>query len=292
MDLGFIKEINEARMTRNKNNQRVLTYTDCCERTYLTLLILETMRQFSSTNEFAKKYARQTTMPSDYTSFRVNGTDLYNFIYFVMGDEEALNKLKDPGAAKKVRAQTTLPLVTVNNYLIQLKNGRTPNEPSAMFLKLERELKIVNQEYKSVRRFVTNMTRARTEEAEIYITRLLIAARAKLRTSDIIDDFEKLVASKNLETSKVNDTEPKVSVPDITTSGSDLIYYQYIVGRKNLMQAKKFLELAKNGQGVPQQFVQAYLPAVVMIDDIVKGGPAFVQQLRLLHNRAKKSLED
>ena len=35
--------------------------------------------------------------------------------------------------------------------------------------------------------------------------------------------------------------------------------------------------------------VAAYLPAIKMIDDIVKGGPAMVQQLRAVHKRAKKS---
>jgi len=34
--------------------------------------------------------------------------------------------------------------------------------------------------------------------------------------------------------------------------------------------------------------VQAYLPAIEMLDDIVQAGPAFVQQLRALQKRAKK----
>jgi len=34
--------------------------------------------------------------------------------------------------------------------------------------------------------------------------------------------------------------------------------------------------------------VQAYLPAIEMIDDLVQAGPAYVQQLRALHKRAKK----
>jgi hypothetical protein len=33
---------------------------------------------------------------------------------------------------------------------------------------------------------------------------------------------------------------------------------------------------------------QAYLPAIKMVDDIVQGGPAYVQQLRALHQRAKR----
>ena len=44
MELEFLEEIYEARMTRNSMDQRQLTYTDCCERLYLSLLVLEVLR--------------------------------------------------------------------------------------------------------------------------------------------------------------------------------------------------------------------------------------------------------
>ena len=31
------------------------------------------------------------------------------------------------------------------------------------------------------------------------------------------------------------------------------------------------------------------MPAIIMLDNIVKGGPAFIQMLRALENRAKKT---
>ena len=51
----------------------------------------------------------------------------------------------------------------------------------------------------------------------------------------------------------------------------------------------KFLELAKDGKSVPSNLVQAYLPAIQTLDNIVKSGPAFIQMLRVLENRAKNS---
>ena len=44
--LEFMQDLQEARMTRNENNQRVLTYTDCCERLYLSLLVVDLLRRF------------------------------------------------------------------------------------------------------------------------------------------------------------------------------------------------------------------------------------------------------
>jgi len=47
--------------------------------------------------------------------------------------------------------------------------------------------------------------------------------------------------------------------------------------------------LAKDNKSVPANILQAYLPAIIMVDNIVKGGPGFVQMLRTLENRAKKT---
>ena len=58
---------------------------------------------------------------------------------------------------------------------------------------------------------------------------------------------------------------------------------------KNEMLTKKFLELAVQGKSIPPQFVKAYFPAIKTIDNIVKGGPAFISMLRALEKRAKQS---
>ena len=55
------------------------------------------------------------------------------------------------------------------------------------------------------------------------------------------------------------------------------------------MRTKNFLDLAKQGKSVPGQFVQGYIPAIKMVDDIVQAGPAYINLLRSLHLRAKKS---
>ena len=40
MAFEFLNDLTEARMTRNSNNQRMLTYTDCKERAYLIILMI------------------------------------------------------------------------------------------------------------------------------------------------------------------------------------------------------------------------------------------------------------
>jgi hypothetical protein len=67
----------------------------------------------------------------------------------------------------------------------------------------------------------------------------------------------------------------------------DIIYYRLIVGAENLMRARLFLELAKDGKNIPSAYVKGMQPAIEMLDDIVSAGPGFVQMLKVLHKRAQ-----
>jgi len=291
--MEFLQDLYEARLTRNDQNIRVLTYTDCCERLYLSLLILEVLRKFPTSANAAKQYAQNTGKYAGFNMFRMSGTDLYNFIYFVNGDEKALNKLKDPGAAAQMRKRTTLPTMVVNRYLAKLANGSNITDSAQMLISVENSLSISNQEYKQVRRNITNLSSLSTALVKKTVTRLVIAARAKLRTSDIIDDLEKLTVLKDLETSSVIDTEPTVSVADIPTDAlSDVANYKFLVGNSNLVMARKVVQLATQGVSIPGSFVKGYLPIIKMVHDIVRAGPAYINQLRVLHKRAQKTLKD
>jgi len=286
--MEFIKDLHEARMTKDNGSSRKLTYTDCGERLFLTLMALETMRQYSDFKDYVQRYAKKTSGFELYKFYRIMGTDLYNFIYFLVGDDSAQDKLKDPGAAKQLKRKTKLPILDLNRYIQYLGQGREPMQNSGLFIKLEGALGITNSDYKAIRRNLSNFNKLTRSEKRLLVTRLIFAVRAKLRNSDIIEDFEKFAAIKNLEKANVNDPEPSVSIPDISTKQGDLALYRYLVGDKNLALTKKFLDSAKNNKAASASMVNAYLPAIEMLDDIVKAGPAFVQNLRTLHTRAKK----
>ena len=177
----------------------------------------------------------------------------------------------------------------LNGWLKSIASGGLYPQTSAFLIRLEGALQITNADYKLVRRNLTRYKALNTKDKQDTITKLLIAARAKLRTSDLVDDLSKLAATNDLETARVADNEPTISVPDISTDARDISLYRYVVGTENVMRTKNFLELAKQGRSIPGQFVQGYVPAVKMLDDIVKAGPAYINLLRALHQRAKKS---
>jgi len=287
--MDFIKGLHEARMTRDMSGARKLTYTDCCERMYLTLLVLDVMRQYPDFEGYVQRYARKTAGFELYKYYRVMGTDLYNFIYFVVGDDSAQDKLKDPGAAKRMKKSSRVPVMDLNRYINGLKNGIVGNNVSGLFIKLESGLGITNTDYKFIRRNIATWSRLNLQEKQRVMTRLIFAVRAKLRSSDIIEDFEKFAAYKDLEKSNVKDPEPTVSVPDISIKPEEISLYRYLVGDKNLAATRRFLAQAKDGKAASANMIQGYLPAIEMLDDIVQAGPGFVQNLRTLHKRAKNS---
>ena len=287
--MEFVKELHEARLTRGNNALKQLTFTDCCERLFLTMLILELLDKYPSFRGATREYARRSSLYDTFNSYRMNGTDLYNFAYFISGPDEAQEKLKDPGAAKALKQRITLPKMQLNGYLRARASGYAYRSAGELLMRLESSLAIRNTDYKAIRRNVVMYDRLSTLDKKKTVTRLLIASRAKLRTADIIDDLEKLAAVNDLETARVQDNEPKISVPDISTDARDISLYRYLVGVDNLMKTKNFLDLAKQGRSVPAQFVQGYTPAIKMVDDIVQAGPAYINLLRSLHQRAKKA---
>ena len=285
--MDFIKEIHEARMTSGTANTKKLTYNDCCERLYLTLLVLETMRHFGQFKPSVQSYAKKTAGFETYRYYRIMGTDLYNFIYFITGDDSAQAKLSDPDAAKQLKRQTRVPRNDINRYINELAQMKEPTLVSNLFIALESSLR-VNQ-YKPIRRALINMKKLNKHERHGMITKLIYAVRAKLRSSDIINDFERFAAIKDFESEYVRDNEPTISKPDIPLDNRNIALYRYLVGTENLMMTKRFIEMAQSGKSIPANVVQAYLPAIKYIDDIVQAGPAFVQNLQALHKRAKKS---
>ena len=200
---SFLRDLHESRMTKDNGNAKKLTYTDCGERMYLTLLALETMRQYPDFRAYVQRYCKKTAGFELYKMYRIMGTDLYNFTYFLVGDSSAQDKLKDPEAAKKLRATTKLPTAAINRYINAVAQGKDPAQVNSMFMAIESAINVTNTDYKAIRRNLVNFAKLTKAEKRLISTRLIFAVRAKLRSSDIIEDFEKFAAVKNLEKASV-----------------------------------------------------------------------------------------
>jgi hypothetical protein len=276
-------------MTRDARNQRLLSYTDCKEKAYLTILCLQAMRFYRKHKTDAMKYAYKTVMFREYNRFRIDSTDLFNLYYFIMGDESALKKLKDFDSAAKLRKTTVISVGKLNGFLRRLASGDsvTPEDIKALAL-IESDLDISNPQYREIRRRLNTFNTDTQAERKTTITRLLFAARSKLSDSDVMPMFSKFAGDNNLEDFNATDPEPKISTPD-KMGMADVQMYRLILPVNSLPFVSRFLNMISKGQTIPASIASAYFPLVMIVHDIVKAGPAYIDQLKILHNRAKKA---
>lgn len=88
---------------------------------------------------------------------------------------------------------------------------------------------------------------------------------------------------------KKSDKEDKKDKKDKEESETN--NYRFLLSIDKLPFAKKFVTNARQSKTIISNFVEAYRPIIIMVDDIVKAGPAYIEQLKQVHNRAKRSLK-
>lgn len=115
--------------------------------------------------------------------------------------------------------------------------------------------------------------------------------RALINNEEILTNDE---AEKILEELEQLDDEDLLSEAawariEKRVTNRNLALYSLLVDKDKLMLVKNFVELARLGKSIPSPMVKAYQPIIEMIDDIVTAGPGYVQMLKVLHKRAKRS---
>lgn len=284
--MEFIRNLEEAKLTRNPSTFNKLSYSDICENVYLCLLIVELMRKYQPYNIKMMEYTKNTESYSSFKYFKVGSTDLHNFIYIITGGESALALLNDPSKAKKEQLSTTFPMMAINRYFKQISHDNNPTNVYHLFTSIERGLHIKNSEYKSIRKIITNRTRTEKTNVKYAARTLLRFANTNLKQSDLIQHLTQLVNTHNFElasTNKVtNDTNPIIK-------NDDLYYIAEIVGYSNVFMAIKFLDLLDKGETIPANVQSGFSPAIQLLVDIIKGGPAYVNTLKALQREAKRT---
>lgn len=69
----------------------------------------------------------------------------------------------------------------------------------------------------------------------------------------------------------------------------EVAYYAMLVGRTNALKAKLSKDRIEEGKTVPSSLITGYQPVAELINDIVLAGPNYINLLKNLHQRAKRS---
>ena len=276
----FLKYVSEGRVVRRQSDLQRYTFQEITERIYLAFLTLTLLRNFNQTAGFVKNYARDTLAYGSFNRVRNASNDLHNMLAVVLGDPAITAKLANKNQAMALRQRRSVPEMAIRRYLRDFKGAY------AFLTKLETSLGINNADYKNLRRAISDYAGLDTKRKKATTTRLLQALKAKLGGTDLQRKAQEFADKQKLELDNVIDAER--TVPGVEMTPDELSAYRLLVGSNNVRRAKVAADLIKQGKAVPAPIMQSYAPVIRMIDDIAKGGYAFVRLLQSIHDRAKK----
>ena len=276
----FIKYVAEGRVVRRANDLQRYTFQEICEKIYLSFLTLSLLKNLNLTKNWVRSYARDTITYGAFEKIRYTANDLHNMLAVVDGDPEITKKLANKNSAMALRQRQSVPTLAVKRYL------RLLNSDYEFLSIMEKALGISNSDYKNLRRAIANFDTLDSRRKKITVTRLLQAVRSKLSGTDISRHLEHFSRKADFELDDVVDAEKATT--DLSMSGDELNAYRILVGPANIRRAKMAVRLAQDGKSIPANVVVAYVPIMNMIDDIARGGFAFVRLLQSIHTRAKK----
>ena len=275
----FLQYVSEGRVVRRQSDLQRYTFQEITERIYLSFLTLTLLKNFAQTQGFVKQYATNTLAYGSFDRVRSTSNDLHNMMAVVAGDPEITKKLANKNAAMALRQRQTVPVLAIRRYLRDFRNSYS------LLTSLETALGITNADYKNLRRAISDYNKLDTRRKKATTTRLLQALKAKLSGTDLQRKAQEFADKQKLELDNVIDAERTVPGADMTPD--ELTGYRVLVGASNVRRAKIAADMVKQGKSVPAPVMQAYVPVIKMVDDIVKGGYTFVKLLQTIHDRAR-----
>ena len=275
----FLQYVSEGRVVRRQSDLQRYTFQEITERIYLSFLTLTLLRNFAQTQGFVKQYATDTLAYGSFDRVRSTSNDLHNMMAVVAGDPEITKKLANKNAAMALRQRQTVPVLAIRRYLRDFRNSYS------FLTSLETALGITNADYKNLRRAISDYAQLDTRRKKATTTRLLQALKAKLSGTDLQRKAQEFADKQKLELDNVIDAER--TVPGAEMTPDEMTGYRVLVGASNVRRAKIAADMVKQGKAVPAPVMQAYVPVIKMVDDIVKGGYTFVKLLQTIHDRAR-----
>ena len=275
----FLQYVSEGRVVRRQSDLQRYTFQEITERIYLSFLTLTLLRNFAQTQGFVKQYAIDTLAYGSFDRVRSTSNDLHNMMAVVAGDPEITKKLANKNAAMALRQRQTVPVLAIRRYLRDFRNSYS------FLTSLETALGITNADYKNLRRAISDYAQLDTRRKKATTTRLLQALKAKLSGTDLQRKAQEFADKQKLELDNVIDAER--TVPGAEMTPDEMTGYRVLVGASNVRRAKIAADMVKQGKAVPAPVMQAYVPVIKMVDDIVKGGYTFVKLLQTIHDRAR-----
>jgi hypothetical protein len=196
MELEFINELCESRLIRQKKQVGRFTAKDAADLVFLYACCLNILKNEFKYAPVAAAYAKKTVMYNNFDVFRINGTDMYVFLVGLLGTDDTSNLFSDKQASDMFISGLRVNQPQLKEWLRLTAKGKTGSVDAQYLFRLERQLKIDNSQYKSIRRLATDWVNLNHGQKTLVITRILQAFRSRAVRSELMPVMTSLAKEK------------------------------------------------------------------------------------------------
>jgi len=172
MDLSLVKDLNESSQYRTKYSLASASTRDIANHAFIDMIVLWILYNEYDYAPSAIEYANKTTRYGGFNTYRQSSTDLYMTLYILISKNSGLTS-GDPNS-KIFLDRITPNSLEIQNYLKRIyRNELTAVSARQFFQKIERDLKIDDSNYRSVRRLAQNWGLLSNNQKSLIVTRII-----------------------------------------------------------------------------------------------------------------------
>ena len=172
MDLSFVKDLNESSQYRTRFSLANVTPRVIADHAFIDMITLWILYNEYDYAPTAVEYARKTMMFGNFDVYRQSSTDLYMTLHILVSKN--LSLVKHDESAKLFFQRIHLSSILVNVFLKKITNNSLVSLSARQVLqKIERELKIEDSNYRSIRRLAQNWGFLTNNQKSLVITKIL-----------------------------------------------------------------------------------------------------------------------
>jgi hypothetical protein len=195
MDLSFVKDLNESSQYRTRFSLANVTPRVIADHAFIDMITLWILYNEYDYAPTSVEYARKTLMFGNFDMYRQSSTDLYMTLHILISKN--LSLVKHDESAKLFLQRIHLNPTIINVFLKKITNNSLVSLSARQVLqKLERELKIEDSNYRSIRRLAQNWGFLTNIQKSLVITKILQFYNAHASRSELMSVLSDLAEVK------------------------------------------------------------------------------------------------
>lgn len=204
---GLISELTESSLVTSKTGYKKYSGKDIAELLYLHIIAYRILSCEKSEYNFIHDYSLRLKRFGSFKKWSQSSPDFYLLLLALYSEDEL-------GLSNKSKSYLKTLNLDENKLLNWIQAVASRNRMSdiyarRLFITLDRQLKIDNLSFRSIRRLAMNWPDLDEREKKLTLTRLLQIMRARCNASDLLTRLERFARKNDLELEGVNDPEEK-----------------------------------------------------------------------------------